>query len=138
MECISLIRGAWLIGAIRREGKRLSWFEEFLKELGANYDVERDRLLAMLDETSKNGTEGLPTERFGFLGNGLFEFKTRSLRVFFFKDEGKVVLLCNGYVKKSQKANKLELERAHKMKKAYSDAKKAKTLVWKECDDEKL
>ena len=88
MECTLLIGGLWRVGAICRAGKHYSWFEEFLNELGSNLDPEKERLYTMLAETARNGTEELPTERLKSLGDSLFEFRTRRLRVFFFKDEG--------------------------------------------------
>lgn len=44
-------------------------------------------------------------------------------RVFSFFDEGKLIVLVNGYQKKTQKTNKGEIEFAEKLKKQYFDEK---------------
>jgi len=50
------------------------------------------------------------------VGNNIF-------RVFSFFDEGQLVILINGFQKKSQKTPKKEIERAEKLKKQYFDEK---------------
>jgi phage-related protein len=49
--------------------------------------------------------------------------------VFCFFDEGKLVVLCNGFQKKTNKTPKREIERAVKIKKDYYD-EKGKTDDW--------
>jgi phage-related protein len=47
-------------------------------------------------------------------------------RVFSFFDEGQLILLLNGFQKKSQKTPKSEIELAEKLKKQYFDEKSKK------------
>ncbi|MGD9992223.1 MAG: type II toxin-antitoxin system RelE/ParE family toxin [Salinivirgaceae bacterium] len=47
-------------------------------------------------------------------------------RVFSFFDRGRLVILINGFQKKSQKIPKKEIERAEKLKKQYFDEKDSK------------
>ncbi len=47
-------------------------------------------------------------------------------RVFSFLDKGKLVILINGFQKKSQKTPKKEIELAEKLKKQYFDEKENK------------
>ena len=54
------------------------------------------------------------------------EFGTDIYRVFSFFDEGKLIVLINGFQKKSQKTPKGEIEQAEKLKKQYFDEKKEK------------
>lgn len=58
---------------------------------------------------------------------GLFEirveFKSSIYRVFSFFDKGQLVILINGFQKKSQKTPKKEIEKAEKLKKQYFDEK---------------
>ena len=58
---------------------------------------------------------------------GLFEIKVQQgsdiFRIFCFFDEGKLVVLANGFQKKSQKTPKTEIEKALKIKKEYETAK---------------
>ena len=61
------------------------------------------------------GTDGLYEIRIK-LGSDIF-------RIFCFFDEGKLVVLANGFHKKSQKTPKSEIERALKIKREYETEK---------------
>jgi phage-related protein len=54
------------------------------------------------------------TEKFGDLGNGLFEFKSFQIRMPFAyaKNERKLILITHGFVKKSRKTSTPEITRA--------------------------
>lgn len=60
--------------------------------------------------------------------DGLFEIRVQLardiFRIFCFFDEGRLVVLANGFHKKTQKTPKKEIEKALKIKKEYEDAKK--------------
>ena len=58
-----------------------------------------------------DGTDGLYEIRVQF-GNNIF-------RIFCFFDEGKLIVLANGFQKKTQKTPKFEIEKALKIKKEY-------------------
>lgn len=64
------------------------------------------------------GTDGLYEIRIK-LGSDIF-------RIFCFFDEGKLVVLANGFQKKTQKTPKIEIEKALKIKKEYENAKQHK------------
>ncbi|WP_394344795.1 type II toxin-antitoxin system RelE/ParE family toxin [Botryobacter ruber] len=59
--------------------------------------------------------------------NGLFEIRVQHgsdiFRIFCFFDEGKLVVLANGFQKKTQKTPKKEIERALKIKGEYESGK---------------
>lgn len=59
--------------------------------------------------------------------NGLFEARislfSNTWRVFYFFDEGKLVVLLNGFTKKMQKTPKREIEKALRLMKKYYDEK---------------
>jgi phage-related protein len=61
---------------------------------------------------------------------GLFEVRVEVgsdiYRVFSFFDEGRLIILLNGFQKKSQKTPKNEIELAEKIKKQYFDEKSEK------------
>jgi len=61
---------------------------------------------------------------------GLFEIRVEMgsdiYRVFSFFDEGRLIILLNGFQKKSQKTPKNEIELAEKLKKQYFDEKSEK------------
>lgn len=62
------------------------------------------------------GTDGLYEIRVQ-LGSDIF-------RIFCFFDQGQLVVLANGYQKKSQKTPKQEIEKALKIKKEYENEKR--------------
>ena len=59
--------------------------------------------------------------------NGLYEIRVQqgsdTFRIFCFFDEGKLVVLANGFQKKTQKTPKIEIEKALKIKQEYETAK---------------
>ena len=61
---------------------------------------------------------------------GLFEVRVEIgsdiYRVFSFFDEGRLIILLNGFQKKSKKTPKNEIELAEKLKKQYFDEKSEK------------
>ncbi len=62
--------------------------------------------------------------------NGLFEIRIKSgsdiFRIFCFFDEGKLVILLNGFQKKSDKTPKNEIEKAERLKQKYYEDKSRK------------
>ena len=62
--------------------------------------------------------------------DGIFEVRVEVgsdiYRVFSFFDKGRVIILVNGFQKKTQKTPKNEIELAERLKKQYFDEKKNK------------
>ena len=62
--------------------------------------------------------------------NGLFEIRIKVgsdiFRIFCFFDEGKLVILLNGFQKKSDKTPKNEIEKAERLKQKYYEDKSKK------------
>jgi len=60
--------------------------------------------------------------------DGLYEIRVQfgndEIRIFCFFDTGQLVILANGFYKKSQKTPKKEIEKALKIKKEYENEKK--------------
>jgi len=60
--------------------------------------------------------------------DGLFEIRVQLasdiFRIFCFFEEGQLIVLANGFQKKTQKIPKKEIEKALKIKKEYEDEKK--------------
>lgn len=73
--------------------------------------------------------EMVPKKYFNHMedSDGLFEIRvevgSNIFRVFSFFDEGNLVILLNGFQKKSQKTPKKEIELAEKLKKEYFNEK---------------
>ena len=76
--------------------------------------------------------ERIPGKYFKHIQNstGLYEIRVESggniFRVFSFFDKSKMIILINGFQKKSQKTPKKEIEMAEKLKKQYFDEKTEK------------
>jgi phage-related protein len=74
----------------------------------------------------------IPVKFFKHMENtsGIYEVRvevgTDIYRVFSFFDKGKLIILVNGFQKKSQKTPKSEIDLAEKLKKQYFDEKKGK------------
>ena len=65
----------------------------------------------------------LPTKFVQHIEDGIYELRTEYdvniFRTFFIFDEGNIVVLLNGFQKKSQKTPKGEIDKAKQIKKAY-------------------
>ena len=76
--------------------------------------------------------ETIPQNYFDTVGDGVFEirieFQSNIFRVFCCFDEGNLVILMNGYQKKSQKAPKTEIEKAKAIMTEYFEEKLTKKL----------
>lgn len=76
--------------------------------------------------------ETIPQNYFDTVGDGVFEirieFQSNIFRVFCCFDEGNLVILMNGYQKKSPKAPKKEIEKAKAIMTEYFEEKSAKKL----------
>lgn len=76
-------------------------------------------------ETQKH----IPTDYFEHMTgtDGLYEIRVKQgsdiFRIFCFFDEGKLIVLANGFQKKTQKTPKSEIEKALKIKKEYEQEK---------------
>ena len=69
-------------------------------------------------------TQDRPSTKFiKLIKDGLYELRTEYggniFRIFFIFDEGRIVVLFNGFQKKSQKTPPKEIEKALKIKEAY-------------------
>ena len=86
--------------------------KEFL--LSLDYDM-RAKMIRTLEMLQKNGP-ALREPQSKELDDGIFElrakFGSNISRLFYFYDEGRIVLLTNGFVKKTQKTPKKEIELA--------------------------
>lgn len=94
------------------------YFESFMETLN---EKEKDKILygLLLLKTQ----ERLNTKFVKLIKDGLYELRSEYggniFRVFFIFDEGKIIVLFNGFQKKSQKTPKKEIEKALKIKEEY-------------------
>ena len=65
---------------------------------------------------------------------GLFEIRVQQgsdiFRIFCFFDQGQLIVVANGFHKKSQKTPKQEIEKALKIKEEYENKKKQHNDAW--------
>ena len=100
----------------------LNFFNKQSKEVKAKFNWTL-ALIASLDR--------IPVKYFKHIegSDGLYEIRIEAgsniFRVFCFFDEGKLIILVNGFQKKSDKTPKNEIELATKLKKQYFDEKES-------------
>lgn len=94
------------------------YFEAFMAELEDKIQEKIEYGLLLLKTQDRISTKFVKAIR-----DGLFELRTEYngniYRVFFIFDEGQIVVLFNGFQKKTQKTPNNEIEKALKIKEAY-------------------
>jgi phage-related protein len=99
------------------------YFEEFFYSLDAG---TQDKILYVL--TLLRTQDRLPVKFMKIIRDGLYElrveYNSNIYRVFFIFDEGKVVILFNGFQKKTQKTPNDEIKKALKLKEEYYGSKR--------------
>lgn len=95
---------------------------EFLTDGEDDTEVYRISIVQLLELTAKVGLQGLPAGMFKVANReeGIYEFKKGTIRLFFFKGNGREVVICTGGVrKKTQKADKQAIAKAVRAKGEY-------------------
>ena len=91
------------------------YFERFIETLSAKELLKLHYIISLLE------TEDVKFIK--FIRDGLYElrmeYNSNIYRVFFIFDDGQVVVLFNGFQKKTQKTPSGEIEKALKIKEAY-------------------
>ncbi|GGA77863.1 toxin RelE [Flavobacterium palustre] len=100
------------------------YFEEFFVK---QRDKVKDKIIWTLELIQE--LERVPETYLKHIENtdGLYEIRVQQgsdiFRIFCFFDEGKLIILANGFQKKTQKAPKKEIEKAIKIKNEYESEK---------------
>lgn len=99
------------------------YFISFYRSLESGAQKKMDYVLGMLKLQER------VNERFvKFIRDGLYEIRAsyngNIFRAFFIFDEGNIVMLFNGFQKKTQKTPESEIDKALKLKKEYYAGKK--------------
>lgn len=98
------------------------YFNEFIEELD---NGTRDKVLYIL--TLLRTQDRMPTKFIKIIKDGLYElrieYNKNIYRLFFIFDGNKIVVLFNGFQKKTQKTPKIEIERAIKLREEYYASK---------------
>lgn len=102
------------------------YFEDFMSTLTVK-EQEKIKYGLLLLATQ----DRMPTKFVKFIRNGIFELRTEYsgnvYRVFFIFDNGNIVVLFNGFQKKTQKTPVSEIEKAEKIKEEYYARKQSST-----------
>jgi len=100
------------------------YFEQFIKTLSSNELLKLNYIISLLETEDR-----LPVKFIKLIRDGLFEirmeFSSNIYRIFFIFDEGKIVVLFNGFHKKTEKTPQNEIEKAMKIKKEYYEDKRS-------------
>ena len=102
--------------------RNIQYYKNYFIDFYNALDSATQRKLAYVIQYVK--TESRWNERFvKFIRNGLFELRAMHngniYRVFFILDDGNIIILFNGFQKKTQKTPKQEIEKAIKLKNQY-------------------
>lgn len=94
------------------------YFESFMASLREKEQEKIQYGLLLLKRQDR-----LPQKFVKLIRDGLYELRTEynsnTYRIFFIFDEGQIVVLFNGFQKKTQKTPPSEIEKALKIKEAY-------------------
>jgi phage-related protein len=94
------------------------YFERFIAMLSPKEIIKLHYIISLLETEDR-----MPAKFVKFIRDGLYELRmdyNRTVyRVFFIFDDGKIVVLFNGFQKKTQKTPLAEIEKALKIKEAY-------------------
>ena len=100
------------------------YFEAFIETLSEKELRKLDYIVSLLETEDR-----LPSKFIKFLCDGLYELRMEYggniYRVFFIFDNGAIVVLFNGFQKKTRKTPQAEIEKALKIKEAYYEDKQS-------------
>lgn len=114
------------MGKFRKVIAYKHYFEDFLKDLP---EKAQDKIFKIIEVIET--FERVPSNYLKYIQGtkGLFEARVKLgsniWRVFCFFDEGKIVILLNGFAKKSQKTPQKEIAKAERLMKKYYKEKES-------------
>ena len=135
MELKLLAKDKYKVAAVTANGKCPA--EDFLLSLDAAYRASSDGLFELLDRVSQDGLDDIsPTLSHEVDKNEkIYELIKGKLRLFFFKGEGDLLVICTtGLIKKTPKVDKKAVAKAIVCKNQYLNAVKKNTLVISEIE----
>ena len=110
-----------------------NYFEEFFDSQSEKVKEKIDYILFLITTT-----ERIPGKFFQYMDgtDGLFyiriDFESNIYRIFCCFDEGNLVVLFNGFQKKSQKTPKNEIDKALRIKEEYFNSKRKLNKITKQ------
>jgi phage-related protein len=110
------------------EKRKILFFGNYFLDFYSKQDLKAKEKIDFVLDLIRN-VERVPIKFLKYLEgtDGLFEVRIQthksSLRIFSFFDEGNLIILINGFIKKTNKTPKKELELAERLKDEYSQDK---------------
>lgn len=108
-----------------KERKVLVYKRYFIEFLSTLKDNEAKKIAYVIDMLKIR--QRVSSKYVKLIRDGLFELRAECdgniFRVFFIFDEGNIILLLNGFQKKTEKTPKQEIEKALKLQKEYYESK---------------
>ncbi len=98
--------------------------KEFLEQAESQNKDEADSMLALLNWTAQSGPPR-NKEKCRNVGDGIYEFKAKGLRICWFYDAGRMIICSHGFCKGTQKVQNRELSQGRKTRDEYFAAKNA-------------
>ncbi|MGD9929028.1 MAG: type II toxin-antitoxin system RelE/ParE family toxin [Mangrovibacterium sp.] len=103
-------------------------FIDFYKELDANVKSKIQYVFELVKQVERVPLKFLsPMTGYDGLFEIRVEYQSNIYRIFCCFDEGKLVVLFNGFQKKTQRTPKNEIEKAMRLKQEYFELKKKKS-----------
>lgn len=99
--------------------------ETFLHDASTQWPAHAKGCYALFDRYAEYGRQGMMADWFHEADKQceIWQFKKGRLRVYCFLDEGDLIILTHGSIKKSQKADSKQVEKAVKLKIQYEQDK---------------
>lgn len=109
---------------------------DFLSECRRDNPREFKKMRVLLERAAEHGLPQNDEKCKKLVNtNGIYEFKTKRLRILFFWDGGNLIVCSNGFLKKSMKTPTNQIDRAEKCRESYEAAKATETLQVEEASD---
>jgi len=112
-----------------KRSRRIIFYKDYFEEFFIKQrDKVKDKIIWTLDLIEE--LERVPENYLKHIENtaGLYEIRIQAgsdiFRIFCFFDQDKLIVLANGFQKKTQKTPKKEIEKALKIRAAYENEKK--------------
>lgn len=112
--------------------------ENFLHESSKQWPGHARGCYALFERYAEYGRNGMTADWFHEANkqSGIWQFIKGRLRVYCFMDGGDLIILTHGSVKKTQKADPSQIERAVALKTQYEQDKASNKIIFLEDDDE--
>jgi phage-related protein len=94
------------------------------------------KLGTTFERAALHGPESLHGDRCHHIEDGIWQFRADDIRVFWFYDEGSVIICTHGYLKKVNKTPRKQIDKAKSIRNDYVQSKKEGKLTIMEEENE--